>query len=76
MKITFVRETQSTSKWSDCTMDAFIEKVRHENKDGYISQLRDALPNLEGSRTHFVYIDRIPRVYPAVTYRRTGGNGR
>ena len=76
MKITLIRETNSTIKWSLCSMEAFIEKVRHENKEGYISQLRLALPGLEGSRAHFVHIDQIPRVYPAVTYRRTEGNGR
>ena len=76
MKITFIRETNSTIKWSLCSMETFIEKVKHENKEGYISQLRLALPHLEGSHGHFIYIDRIPRVYPAVTYQRTEGNGR
>lgn len=77
MKITLIKKSEErpAETWSACSLGNWIEKLKHENKETYISQLRYALPSLEGSRGHFIYIDRIPRVYPAVEYKRTS-NGR
>ena len=76
MKVTLIRKENAAEIWSVCDVEAWMDKLKRENKDRYISQLRKALPYMEGERGTFIYMDRIPRVYPAVEYRRTSENGR
>lgn len=75
MKITLKKKSVNgtTETWSVCSLEKWMEKLKNENKEAYISQLRYALPRLEGSNSRFIYIDRIPRVYPVVEYRRMRG---
>ena len=72
MKITLIRkdEEQGTEALSLCDSDAFLEKIKTENKAGHISELREILPRLTGSSAHYAHIDKLPRVYPAVEYTR------
>ena len=72
MKITLIRkdEEKGTESLTLCDTDAFFEKIKTENKTGYISGLRAALPGLEGSLARYIHIDKLPRVYPAVEYTR------
>ena len=51
MKITLIRkdEEQGTEALSLCDSDAFLEKIKTENKAGHISELREILPRLTGS---------------------------
>ena len=76
MKIGLIRKENATEVWSVCTIDTFIEKVKRESKGQYISRLREALPSMQGSEGRFVFIDKIPRVYPVAEFRRTNDGGR
>ena len=57
-------------------METWLEKLKTENKERYISQLRTAIPQLQSLGREFLYLNRIPRVYPAVEYKRTTDNSR
>lgn len=72
MKITLIRkdEEKGTETLTLCDTDAFFEKIKTENKTGYISGLREVLPRLEGSSTRYIHIDKLPRIYAAVEYTR------
>ena len=76
MKIGLIRKENATEVWSVCTIDTFIDKVKRESKGQYISRLREALPSMQGSEGRFVFIDKIPRVYPVAEFRRTNDGGR
>lgn len=79
MKITIIRkdEEKGIESLSLCDTDAFVEKIKTENKTGYISGLREVLPRLKGSSAHYVHINKLPRIYPAVEYtRRQNGEKR
>ena len=76
MKIGLIRKENATEVWSVCTIDTFIEKVKRESRGQYISRLREALPSMQGSEGRFVFIDKIPRVYPVAEFRRTNDGGR
>ena len=76
MKVTFIRKENATESWSVCSIEACMDKLKRETKEQYITQLRQALPYLEGNRGHFIHIERIPRIYPVVEYRRTSDNNR
>lgn len=73
MNVTLIKKDKDGAKetWSVCSLERWLDKLKTETKGGYISQLRHVLPRLEGSDCHFVNIERIPRVYPVVTYQRT-----
>ncbi|MBQ8601229.1 MAG: helicase, partial [Bacteroides sp.] len=71
MKIGVIRKEKDADVCSTCTMETFLERVKKENKGKYISLLRSRLPSLQGSDTRFIYLDRIPRIYPVAEYRRT-----
>ena len=76
MKIGLIRKENAREVWSVGTLDTFIEKVKRESKGQYISRLREALPSMQGSEGRFVFIDKIPRVYPVAEFRRTNDGGR
>lgn len=76
MRITIIRKENATEIWSVCKMETFIEKVKCETKSGYISQLRYILPQLTGTKAKFIHLEKIPRVNPIVTYRRTADGSR
>lgn len=73
MKLTVIRkdEEKGIESLSVCDADAFFEKIKTENKTGYISGLREVLPRLEGSSAHYIHISKLPRIYPTVEYTRT-----
>ena len=75
MKIGVVSKKKDADVCSVCTMETFLERVKKENKGKYISLLRSRLPSLQGSDTRFIYLDRIPRIYPVAEYRRTADGG-
>ena len=75
MKIGVIRKEKDADVCSTCTMETFLERVKKENKGKYISLLRSRLPSLQGSDTRFIYLDRIPRIYPVAEYRRTADGG-
>ena len=72
MKITLIRtdKNRGTEALTQCDTDIFFEKIKTENKTGYISELRETLPRMEGSSGRYIHIDKLPRVYPAVEYTR------
>lgn len=78
MKITLIRkdEEKGTETLNLCDTDIFFEKIKTENKAAYISGLREALPRLQGSITHYMHIDKLPRIYPTVEYTRKNGEKR
>ena len=72
MKITLIRKMKNRGQ-KPChyaIRTHSSRKVKTENKAGHISELREILPRLAGSSAHYVHIDKLPRVYPAVEYTR------
>lgn len=61
--------------YSFCSIEAFWSKVKKETKTRYISQLRQRIPFMQGSSDRFVYIDRIPRIYPVAEFRHASDGG-
>ena len=76
MKIGLIRKENATEVWSICTIETFVEKVKRESKGQYISRLRKTLPAMQGTENRFVYIGKIPRVYPVAEFRRMPDGGR
>ena len=73
MKITLIREERESGKEAVSTQetDMLMEKLKTENKTGYITELRSIIPHLEGTNARYEHIDRLPRLYPAVEMTRT-----
>lgn len=74
MRITQVRTDGSTGKESisTCESGAFVERIKIETKGRYVSGLRTMLSYAgKEDRGSYEYIDRLPRVYPAVELGRT-----
>ena len=71
MKIAMIRQDNATEVCSICTLETFLEKVKHESKGKYISRLREALPSMQGSTGRYANVDKIPRVYPVAEFRRS-----
>lgn len=74
MKITLIRrdEATGTEAYTTSDTDSFFQRIKTETKAGYVSGLRAALPFLQGSDARYMYIDKLPRVHPAVECRRNG----
>lgn len=74
MKITLIRrdEATGTEAYTTSDTDSFFQRIKTETKAGYVSGLRGALPFLQGSDARYMYIDKLPRVHPAVECRRNG----
>lgn len=70
MKIIFIRkdEEQGIEVLLLCDMDVFFEKVKIENKVGYILELCEILFWLVGLFVCYVYIDKLLCVYFVVEY--------
>ena len=68
MKITLIREERESGKEAVSTQetDMLMEKLKTENKTGYITELRSIIPHLKGTNARYEHIDRLPRLYPAV----------
>ena len=73
MKLTLIRADRETGKeyFNILETDALIEKIKKENKVAHVSALRLLIPVLQGTPNHYQYIDKLPRIYPAVEYTRT-----
>ena len=73
MKITLIREERESGKEAVSTQetDMLMEKLKTENKTGYITELRSIIPHLKGTNARYEHIDRLPRLYPAVEMTRT-----
>ena len=73
MKLTLIRTDRETGKESFSALDTetLIEKIKKENKAAHISALRHLIPMLQGTDNHYLNIDKLPRIYPAVEYART-----
>lgn len=73
MKITLIREERESGKEAVGTQetDMLMEKLKTENKTGYITELRSIIPHLKGTNARYEHIDRLPRLYPAVEMTRT-----
>ncbi len=73
MKITLIREERESGKEAVSTQetDMLMEKLKTENKTGYITELRNIIPHLKGTNARYEHIDRLPRLYPAVEMTRT-----
>lgn len=73
MKITLIREERESGKDTVSTQetDMLMEKLKTENKTGYITELRSIIPHLKGTNARYEHIDRLPRLYPAVEMTRT-----
>lgn len=74
MKITLIRrdEATGTEAYTTSDTDSFFQRIKTETKAGYVSGLRAALPFLQGSEARYIYIDRLPRIHPAVECGRNG----
>lgn len=72
MKITLIREERESGKEAVSTQetDMLMEKLKTENKTGYITELRSIIPHLKGTNARYEHIDRLPRLYPAVEMTR------
>ncbi len=70
MKITLIRTNEETGKETFITVepDVLMEKLKTENKAGHVSALRNLIPLITGTIGHYQYIDRLPRICPAVEY--------
>ena len=75
MKIEMIRNENTKEICSVCSVETFMEKVKCEAQGKYISQLRESIPALQGSSARFVYMGKIPRVYPVAEYRRNADGG-
>ena len=66
MKITLIREERESGKEAVSTQetDMLMEKLKTENKTGYITELRSIIPHLKGTNARYEHIDRLPRLYP------------
>ena len=73
MKITLIREERESGKEAVSTQetDMLMEKLKTENKTGYITELRSIIPHLKGTNARYEHIDRLPRLYLAVEMTRT-----
>lgn len=73
MKITLIREERESGKEAVSTQETnmLMEKLKTENKTGYITELRSIIPHLKGTNARYEHIDRLPRLYPAVEMTRT-----
>lgn len=73
MKITLIREERESGKEAVSTQetDMLMEKLKTENKTGYITELRSIIPHLKGTNARYEHIDRLPRLYPAIEMTRT-----
>ena len=73
MKITLVREEKESGKEALSTLeaDALIEKLKTETKAAHVTALRSLIPQLEGTNSRYEYLDRLPRMYPAIECTRT-----
>ena len=76
MKITLIREERESGKEAVSTQktDMLMEKLKTENKTGYITELRSIIPHLKGTNARYEHIDRLPRLYPAVERAGTTGS--
>lgn len=72
MKITLIREERESGKEAVSTQetDMLMEKLKTENKTGYITELRSIIPHLKGTNARYEHIDKLPRLYPAVEMTR------
>ena len=75
MKIGMIRNENTKEICSVCSMETFMEKVKCEAQGKYISRLRESIPTLQGSYDRFVYMGKIPRVYPVAEFRRNADGG-
>lgn len=73
MRITLIREDRESGKEALTIQeaDALMEKLKTENKSGYVTALRSIIPRLTGTDARYEYIDKLPRMYPAVELART-----
>ncbi len=78
MKLTLIRHDKESGKemLTVCDAGVLMEKMKSETKAGYVTGLRTVLPELEGTHAMYEYIDKLPRIYPALEYARTKDGGR
>ena len=59
MKITLIREERESGKEAVSTQetDMLMEKLKTENKTGYITELRSIIPHLKGTNARYEHID-------------------
>ena len=55
MKITLIREERESGKEAVSTQetDMLMEKLKTENKTGYITELRSIIPHLKGTNARY-----------------------
>ena len=73
MKVSLVRTDGNTGKETLRTqeMGAFVENIKTETKDRYVSGLREMVGFLDGDTIgSYRYIDRLPRICPALEMMR------
>ena len=65
MKITLIREERESGKEAVSTQetDMLMEKLKTENKTGYITELRSIIPHLKGTNARYEHIDRLYRLF-------------
>ena len=78
MRLSLIRTDGNTGKETLRTqeMGAFVENIKTETKERYVSRLREMVGYMGSDRLgSYEYIDRLPRVCPALEMRR-GEDGR
>jgi predicted P-loop ATPase len=73
-KLTIFGKKNTTT--STMTAEDFLDRIKREARGEYISKFREHSQEQPGHPERFVYLDQIPRVCPAVEYRRVKDCGR
>lgn len=80
MKVTLFKQDSRTGSESLTTLmaEALMGRIQSPTKadSKYVNGLRRTIPLLRGRKSHYEYIDRLPRVCPSLEWQRKGTDGK
>lgn len=80
MKVTLFKQDSRTGSESLTTLtaEALMGRIQSPTKadSKYVNGLRRIIPLLRGRKSHYEYIDRLPRVCPSLEWQRKGTDGK
>lgn len=80
MKVTLFKQDSRTGSESLTTLmaEALMGRIQSPTKadSKYVNGLRRIIPLLRGRKSHYEYIDRLPRVCPSLERQRKGTDGK
>ena len=80
MKVTLFKQDSRTGSESLTTLtaEALMGRMQSPTKadSKYVNGLRRIIPLLRGRKSHYEYIDRLPRVCPSLEWQRKGTDGK